>query len=526
MASRLSSKGGSEGHRLWQDPGGGDMLDHRGSRNGHEERDAMSLVIQGGTVVNADQSERADVLIEGGTIRAVGPDLDVPTGAEVIDAGGALVIPGGIDPHTHMQMPFMGTVAIEDFYSGTCSGLAGGTTMIIDMCIPSPQQSLTAALDDWSDWASKAVADYGFHVAITWWSERVEQQMAEVIDRGVNSFKHFMAYKGALMVDDEILFQSFSRCRELGALPLVHAENGEAVFRLQQSLLAQGITGPEGHALSRPPHVEAEAAIRAIMLAKITGVPLYIVHTSCRETVEAIARARSEGQRVFGEPLAQYLCLDDSVYQSPDWAYAASRVMSPPFRSKEHQDALWAGLMNGQLQVTATDHCTFLAEQKAKGRDNFTMIPNGTGGLEERLKILWHFGVNAGRLTPEEFVAVTSTNCAKIFNVYPRKGAVRAGSDADLVVWDPEARHTIRQASHQSKLDVNVFEGIEVEGFPAITIANGKVVWRNGQLDVTRGAGRHVERPPMSPVMAAQARRNDLTRPHAVARQPSAQQTP
>ena len=278
-------------------------------------------------------------------------------------------------------------------------------------------------------------------------------------------------------------------------LPLVHAENGEAVFRLQQSLLAQGITGPEGHALSRPPHVEAEAANRAIMLAKITGVPLYIVHTSCRETTDAIARARADGQRVFGEPLAQYLVLDESVYQSPDWEFAASRVMSPPFRSKEHQKALWDGLAAGTLQTTATDHCAFTIQQKKMGKDNFTQIPNGTGGMEERLKILWHFGVGTGRLTPNEFVAVTSTNCAKIFNVYPQKGAILAGSDADLVVWDPKATHAIRQKTHHSKLDVNVFEGITVTGVPAVTLSQGKVVWRNGQLDVTRGAGRNVPRP-------------------------------
>ncbi|MEK0084088.1 dihydropyrimidinase [Benzoatithermus flavus] len=485
-----------------------------------------AVLVRGGTVVNADRSFRADVLCADGKIVAVGEKIDAPTGAEVIDAGGAYVIPGGIDPHTHMEMPFMGTKAIEDFYSGTASALAGGTTMIVDMCIPSPQQSLTDALDEWSDWASKACADYGFHVSITWWSERVAQQMAECLDRGVNSFKHFMAYKGALMVDDEIMFQSFSRCRELGALPLVHAENGEAVFRLQQALLAQGITGPEGHALSRPPHVEAEAVTRAIMLAKITGVPLYIVHTSCRETVEAIARARAEGQRVFGEPLAQYLCLDDSVYRNPDWDFAASRVMSPPFRSKEHQDALWAGLMSGQLQVVATDHCTFLLEQKRLGLDNFTKIPNGTGGIEERLKIVWHFGVNAGRLTPEEFVAVTSTNIAKILNVYPQKGAIVQGADADLVVWDPKATQTISQKTHHSKLDVNVFEGITVQGVPKVTLSRGKVVWRDGQLDVEKGAGRNVPRPPMAPMFEAQAKWNELTRPTGVKREVHIHQTP
>lgn len=486
----------------------------------------MSLLIRGGAVVNADRRFRADVLCAAGVIAAVAPDLEVPGDARVVDAGGALVMPGGIDPHTHMEMPFMGTTAIEDFESGTASGLAGGTTMLIDMCIPSPGQSLTDALDQWSQWAAKSVADYSFHVAITCWSSRVPQEMAACLDRGVNSFKHFMAYKGALMVDDEVLFQSFSRCRELGALPLVHAENGEAVFRLQQALLAQGITGPEGHALSRPPEVEAEAASRAIMLARITGVPLYIVHTSCREVAEAIGRARAAGQRVYGEPLAQHLCLDESVYRNPDWDFAASRVMSPPFRGKEHQAALWAGLASGMLQVTATDHCAFLASQKRMGLGNFTAIPNGTGGIEERLKIVWHFGVNGGRLTPEEFVAVTSANCARIFNIYPRKGCVAVGADADLVVWDPAARQVIGQKAHHSKLDVNVFEGIEVTGLPVVTVSRGEVVWQDGRLDVVRGAGRMVPRPPMAPVFAAQALVNERDRPRGVARQVQQRQTP
>ena len=333
--------------------------------------------------------------------------------------------------------------------------------------------------------------------------------MAECIDRGVNSFKHFMAYKGALMIDDEIMFQSFSRCRELGALPLVHAENGEAVFRLQQSLLAQGITGPEGPALP---------ARRMSRPRPPTGRSCWPRSPACRSTSSTppaarprtpIARARADGQRVFGEPLAQYLVLDESVYQNPDWEFAASRVMSPPFRSKEHQKALWDGLASGALQTTATATPPSRFKQKRMGKDNFTQIPNGTGGMEERLKILWHFGVGAGRLTPNEFVAVTSANCAKIFNVYPQKGAILAGSDADLVVWDPKATHTIRQKTHHSKLDVNVFEGITVTGVPAVTLSQGRVVWRNGQLDVTRGAGRNVPRPPMAPMFEAQSKWNE-----------------
>ena len=339
----------------------------------------MPLLVRGGTVVNADRQFRADVLCDGGVIKAVGESLDAPAGAEVVDAGGAFVLPGGIDPHTHMEMPFMGTVACEDFLSGTAAAVAGGTTLIVDFCIPAPQQSLTEALDAWEENGKKACADYSFHLAITWWSERVEQQMAACVDRGVNSFKHFMAYKGALMVDDETLFKSFSRCRDLGALPMVHAENGDAVFLLQQQLLNRGITGPEGHALSRPSHVEGEAANRAIMIAQTVGVPLYVVHVSCKEAHDAVKRAREQGLRVYGEPLAQYLVIDESVYYNPDWAYAAARVMSPPFRTKDHQRTLLDGLVSGSLQVVASDHCAFNIEQKKMGLDNFTRIPNGTG---------------------------------------------------------------------------------------------------------------------------------------------------
>ena len=486
----------------------------------------MSVLITGGTVVTADRTYRADVYCADGVIKAVGQNLDAPAGAQKIDAGGAYVMPGGIDPHTHMQLPFMGTVASEDFYTGTAAGLAGGTTMIIDFCIPSPQQSLLDAHDQWSEWGEKAVADYSFHVAITWWSDSVAQQMAAITERGVNSFKHFMAYKGAIMVDDEILFQSFSRCRDLGAMPMVHAENGDAVFLLQQQLLNSGITGPEGHALSRPPEVEGEAANRAIMIAQTVGVPLYVVHTSCKQSHDAIKRARDSGQRVYGEPLIQHLTLDDSVYQNTDWEYAAARVMSPPFRSKEHQKSLWDGLMSGSLQVVATDHCCFKLEQKKMGQDNFTMIPNGTGGIEDRMPVLWTHGVGTGRLTMNEFVAATSTNAAKIYNVYPQKGAIAVGSDADLVVWDPSASKTISAKTQHMNLDVNVFEGMKVTGLPAVTLSQGRVVWQNGQLDVTRGAGRNVQRPCHQAAFGAVEKQNAARRPSPVKRRVSVQQTP
>jgi dihydropyrimidinase len=479
-----------------------------------------ATLIRGGTVVTADASFRADVLCAGGVITSIGPKLEAPAGARVVDAGGQYVMPGGIDPHTHMELPFMGTVASEDFFSGTAAGLAGGTTMIIDFVIPSPKQSLLEAYDTWRGWSEKACADYSFHVAVTWWSDQVGKDM-EVLarERGVNSFKHFMAYKGAIMADDDVLVHSFAKARELGAICTVHAENGELVFHLQQELLKAGITGPEGHALSRPPEVEGEAANRAIRIAQVLNVPVYIVHNSCKESLEAITRARNEGQRVFGEVLAGHLLVDDSVYRHRDWDTAAAYVMSPPFRPKEHQEALWRGLQSGNLQTTATDHCCFCAPQKAMGKGDFTKIPNGTGGVEDRMAVLWHHGVGTGRLTMNEFVRVTSTNAAQIFNLYPKKGSVSVGADADLVVWDPKATRTISAKTHHQKIDTNIFEGMNVTGVPSATLSQGKVVWADGKLDVERGAGRYINRPTFAPIYEAVRRQGELKAPRAVVRE-------
>ena len=390
----------------------------------------MSLLIRGGTVVNADQSQRADVLCDGGVIRAVGPDLQAPAGAEVVDAGGALVLPGGIDPHTHMQLPFMGTVAVDDFYDGTCAGLAGGTTTIIDFVIPDPQEPLLTAFRKWRGWAEKAASDYAFHVAVTWWDESVHRDMGTLVkDEGVTSFKHFMAYKNAIMCDDETLVNSFKRALELGAIPTVHAENGELVYLLQAEVAKMGITGPEGH-----------------------------------------------------------------------------------------QEMLWRGLQAGSLHTTATDHCVFCAPQKAAGKANFAQIPNGCGGVEERLAVLWQEGVNSGRLTPNEFVAVTSTNAARIFNLYPRKGLVAAGADADLVVWDPAGTKTISVKTQKSKVDFNIFEGRTVRGIPAATVSQGKLVYAQGDLRTTRGAGRYLKRDPFGANFEAVKRRSEVLAPTAVAR--------
>ncbi len=474
----------------------------------------MAILVRGGTVVNADQSVRADVLIDGGVIQAVGPDLEAPAGAEIVDAGGALVMPGGIDPHTHMELPFMGTVASEDFFSGTTAGAVGGTTSIIDFVIPSPQENILDAYRKWRGWAEKAATDYSFHVAITWWDDSVHKDMGTLVhEHGVNSFKHFMAYKNAIMAEDEVLVNSFLRARELGALCTVHAENGELVFHLQQEMLRQGITGPEGHPLSRPPEVEGEAANRAIRIAQVLNVPIYVVHNSCIEAVEAITRARGEGQRVFGEVL-----VDDSVYRNPDFDTAAAYVMSPPFRAPEHQKALWKALQAGHLQTTATDHCCFCAPQKAMGRGDFTKIPNGTGGVEDRMHVLWHHGVGKGRLTPNEFVAVTSTNAAKIFNIYPRKGLIAAGADADLVVWDTKKSRRISAKTHHQKVDFNIFEGMEVTGINTVTIAQGKVVYRDGDVRTVRGAGRYIDRPAFPAYYEALKIKRERERPQAVAR--------
>jgi len=296
-----------------------------------------------------------------------------------------------------------------------------------------------------------------------------------------------------------------------------HAENGELVYNLQQKIYDMGITGPEGHPLSRPPEVEGEAANRAIRIAEVLGVPIYLVHNSCRQSLEAITRARNEGQRVYGEVLAGHLLVDDSVYRDPDFEIAAAHVMSPPFRAKEHQEALWHGLQSGNLQTTATDHCCFCADQKAAGKDDFRMIPNGTAGIENRMEVL-HHGVSTGRLTMNEFVAITSANAAKIFNVFPRKGNIAVGTDADIVVWDPAATKTISAKTHQQKIDYNIFEGMTVTGCASHTISQGNVVYADGKLNVERGAGNYVDRPPFANYYDAISKRKAHSQPTAVKR--------
>ena len=478
----------------------------------------MSKVIKGGTIVTADRNYVADVLIEGGRIAGIGPNL---SGDETLDATGCFVLPGGIDPHTHLEMPFMGTYSSDDFESGTRAALSGGTTTVVDFCLPSPQQSLLEARQMWDNKTSKASCDYSFHMAITWWSQQVFDEMETVVNSGINTFKHFMAYKGALMVDDDEMYSSFQRCAALGAMPLVHAENGDIVAQLQEKLMAEGNNGPEGHAYSRPPAVEGEATNRAIMIADTAGVPLYVVHVSCEQSHEAIRRARQNGMRVYGEPLVQHLTLDESEYFNKDWDHSARRVMSPPFRNKQHQDSLWAGLQAGSLQVVATDHCAFTTEQKRSGLGDFTKIPNGTGGLEDRMPVLWTRGVNSGRLTMNEFVAVTSTNIAKILNMYPKKGAILEGSDADIVVWDPARSKTIAADRQQSAIDYNVFEGIEVVGLPRFTLTRGHVAISEDDINTRQGHGEFIARDAYPAVNKSLSKWKEITSPRAVIRDPA-----
>ncbi|CAI5954506.1 unnamed protein product, partial [Closterium sp. NIES-65] len=424
----------------------------------------------------------------------------------------------GIDPHTHLAMPFMGTESCDDFYSGQAAALAGGTTFHIDYVLgatPASGGDLLRILEEYEGKAKgNAVMDYGFHMGVTRWSEEVARDMEEVVKRGINSFKFFMAYKGALQVDDQQLLDGFTRCKHLGAIPQVHAENGDAVVWGQQHIFDLGITGPEGHPLSRPPEVEEEATGRAIRLANVVGVPLYVVHVMSAGAAREVAEARRRGQRVVGEPVVSGIALNDSHLWSPDFKHAAQFVMSPPIRSAEHVAAVKAALATGTLQLVATDHCPFNSTQKAKGRHDFRLIPNGVNGIEERMHITWDVMVNSGLMSPSDYVRITSTECARIFNLYPQKGVVAEGSDADVIVLNPRGSTTISATSHHSRIDTNVYEGWRMQGNIEVTVSQGRVVWRHGRLNVTRGAGRFVPMRPFGPLFHGMQAR-DAARRHS-----------
>jgi dihydropyrimidinase len=462
----------------------------------------MGLLIKNGEIVTAADRYVADLYCDGGTIVAIGANLE-KRGAkdEVLDASGRLVFPGFIDPHVHMELPFMGTVSADDFETGTASGVAGGTTCIIDFCIPARGESLLQGLDAWHAKAKKSVADYTYHMAITGWGDHTADEMRAVVqEHGITSFKVFMAYKGAFMVDDAELYEVMRCAARLGAVVNVHAENGDAVFKLQKELVARGDLGPEFHPVSRPSSVEGEATNRALMMARLHGATAYIVHMTCREAVEALERARAEGQHCYGETCPQYLLLDDTVFAKPNFEGSAY-VMSPPIRPAHlgHHDALWRGLTNGLLDAVGTDHCPFTMEQKRMGKDNFTMIPNGAAGIEDRLQMLYTYGVAEGRFDVHRMVALGSTNPAKIFGLYPRKGTIAIGADADLVLYDPTTTGTRSARTHHSKADRSIFEGFKVRGKPTHVIVNGRVQFADGNLKVERGAGRFLARKVKAP---------------------------
>lgn len=453
------------------------------------------VVIRNGTIVTALDQYVADIYCEAGVIRAIGVGLDVPSDSQEIDASGQYVFPGGIDAHTHMELPFMGSVSADDFFTGTAAGVAGGTTTILDFIIPNRNQSLIEARDFWMNNAKKSCADYGFHMAVTWYGEQVEREMRRVhAEDGISSFKVFMAYTGAIGVDDDEMIGVIDTAASLGALVTAHCEHGLAVQALQRKLVAQGKTAPRYHAESRPSWVEGEATNRAIMLAKCAGQPIYIVHLTCKESMDAVIRARQDGQLVYVETCPQYLLLDDSVYDKPDFEGAAY-VMSPPIRPIGHQDVLWNALSCGLIHTVATDHCPFRQhDQKIHGRDDFTKIPNGAAGIENRMPLMYTYGVTTGRMTLQQFVDTCCTRPAKIFGLYPRKGAILVGSDADLFVYDPRGGSTISAATHRHNCDRNIFEGFDIKGAVTHTVVAGRLQFKDGDLRVQRGAGKYLRR--------------------------------
>ncbi|GAB2218430.1 hypothetical protein Droror1_Dr00001653 [Drosera rotundifolia] len=457
---------------------------------------SSKILIAGGTVVNAFHQEVADVYVEDGIIVAVRPYIKVGDDVTIVDATGKFVMPGGIDPHTHLASDLMGTETVDDFFYGQAAALAGGTTMHIDFVIP-VDGNLTAGLEVYEKKAKNACMDYGFHMAITKWNEEVSREMEIMVkEKGINSFKFFMAY--SWMFHDELLLEGFKRCKLLGALAMVHAENGDAVVEGQRRMIELGITGPEGHDLSRPAVLEAEATGRAIRLANFMNTPLYVVHVMSIEAMEEVASARQSGQRVVGEAIASGLALNNSKLWDPDFRTAAKYVMSPPIREAGHDKALQAALSNGVLQLVGTDHCGFSSTQKALGINDFREIPNGVNGIEERMHMVWNTMVESGQISPSDYVRVTSTECAKIFNIYPRKGAILPGSDADIIILNPNASFEISAATHHSRSDNNIYEGVIGKGKVEVTIAGGRIVWESEELKVVPGSGKYIEMPPYS----------------------------
>ncbi|VDD87719.1 unnamed protein product [Enterobius vermicularis] len=499
----------------------------------------MSIWIRNGTVVNCDWMRKADVVIEDGIItyvfhlpvseysKAVGTDLKIPENIErVIDATDKLVMPGGIDPHTHLELKFMGQVSVDDFYIGSRAALAGGTTMFIDFVMPVKGESPLEAYNQWRKMADQKVCcDYGLSVAISTFNDEVMEMMATLVEPeyGINSFKFFLAYPDYMLNDGEF-YHAMRHCAKLGALARVHAENGYVIVVKQHELLAKGITGPEGHPQSRPEEIEEEATNRACVLAAQANCPLYVVHVMSKDAAIDVGKHRKRGSVVFGEAIAAALAIDGSSYYDEDWTFAAAHVMSPPLSrdstAKNYlMDLLACSYYSGDLHLVGTDNCTFSIAQKKVGKKDFTKIPNGVNGIEDRMSIVWEKGVCSGKLDLMRFVEITSSTAAKIFNIYPRKGRIAVGSDADIIIWNPNKRRIISASKHHHACEINIFEGIQIHGVCEMTISAGRVVWENGELKVAKGSGRFIPLPPFSPYCFSTIRRRaKKMRPKSVKR--------
>ena len=457
----------------------------------------MSLLIRNGRVVTAADDYRADLFVEDDKVSLIGARLEVAAD-QVIDASDKLVIPGGVDPHTHMDMPFGGTNSADDFASGTRAAAFGGTTTIIDFAIQTKGRSTLEGLETWHEKAAgKASIDYGFHLIVTDMEDERLWEMRRLADEGVTSYKMFMAYPGVLYVDDGTLFRAMRKAGEDGTLVCMHAENGIVIDELVKLALQQGKTSPRHHALTRPTRMEAEGVHRSIAIAEVAGVPVYIVHLSCSDALEQVTLARNRGVPVFAETCPQYLFLDIGQYEQEGFE-GAKYVMTPPLRERWNQDELWRGLRFGDLQSISTDHCPFcFKEQKTLGIDDFSKIPNGAPGVENRMSLVYNGGVIGGRLSVNRFVELTSTAAAKLFGLFPRKGTIAVGSDADIVIFDPNRKETISAANpctHHMRVDYNAYEGMEVQGFSETVISRGKVIVQDNQWLGRAGAGNFLKR--------------------------------
>jgi dihydropyrimidinase len=458
----------------------------------------MSTIIKNGHIITASDDFIGDILIEGEKIAAIGTHLDT-AGAQVIDATDKVVFPGGIDPHVHLQMPFMGTWSSDDYASGTSAALHGGTTMVIDFVLQTQGKSLQHALDTWRGRSDgNCYGDYSFHMAVTDFNSDTQKEISTMVSEGITSFKTFMAYKGALMIDDGQMVALMKEVKKQGGMVTVHATNGDMIDNLIAQHRAEGKVSPLYHYLSQPEITEAEASGRFADMAEYTDVPAYIVHLTCEGALNHVRDASRRNQKVFVETCIQYLLLDASKYEQPD---GAKWVMSPPLRQKKDQTALWAGLNQGLVQIVGTDHCPFSWEQKQMGKDDFSKIPNGHPAIEHRMELLWSEGVMKGKISPQKFVEVTSTNVAKIFGMHPQKGCLAPGSDADIVIMDPNVKHTLSAKTHHMNVDYSGYEGWPVTGKVEQVFLRGQTAIKDQEVKVAKGYGRFVKRGKVSKVV-------------------------